>query len=262
MLKDTSMKPRDKSKEAALLEAMAWVVGFSVLLGVFLPDFRHVAPSILFPLGIVFIAFGAYWLGSKPNKAKSTIAGFETTAFFPLNQSGRINQYQTPIFGQPLPAIHFVAEPNLKDKLRALGGSQFEQVLVLLFQNRGFWVHKLGDAIMPGEADYDAAGDVGIDLIIESTAEKYAVQYKHWRKWNADVKQIREFLGSLTDTRFQKGIFISLAGCTPEAKQLAEKYGIQILDEAVIIEMLVESGLMYDHRISELLADENKYCSK
>src|ERR1700677_3131486 len=123
MLKDTSMKPRDKSKAAALLEAMAWVVGFSVLLGVFLPDFRHVAPSILFPLGIVFIAFGAYWLGSKPNKAKSTLAGFETTAFFPLNQSGRINQYQTPIFGQPLPALHFVPEPNLKDKLRALGGS-------------------------------------------------------------------------------------------------------------------------------------------
>jgi hypothetical protein len=34
------------------------------------------------------------------------------------------------------------------------------------------------------------------------------------------------------------------------------------MDEADIIEMLVESGLMYDHRISELLSDELVHFSK
>jgi len=243
-----------------VLEALAWVAGFSVLLGVFLPDFRQVEQNILIPLGVVFGVITAYWLGSKPVKGSMPVPAFETTASLTTQQPGRVNNYEPPFFGALLTPLQFVPEPTLSEKLRGLGGSQFERVLELIFQNRGFCVRRLNDANLDG--GYDA--EVGIDLTIESTAEKYAVQYKHWRKWSVDARQIREFLNALTDHRFHKGIFITLTGCTREARQLAEKHGIQILDEAAIIDMLVESGLMYDQRIYELLSDEPKfkYCSK
>ncbi len=71
---------------------------------------------------------------------------------------------------------------------------------------------------------------------------------------------MRDFLDSMAAARMQKGVFIALAGCSDEAKHLAEKNGIQIVDEAAITEMLVESGLMYDHRVSELLSDDTAHC--
>jgi restriction endonuclease Mrr len=95
-----------------------------------------------------------------------------------------------------------------------------------------------------------------VDLIIESTAETLAVQCKDSRAWTVGVRQIGEFEANLLNHRIQKGVFVTLTGCTADAKQLARKNGIQILEEADILEMLVESGLVYDHRIAGLLADE------
>src|SRR5271168_3178727 len=202
MLMVTSMKPRDKSRVGALLETTAWVVGFSVLLGVFMPDFRHLAPNILLPLAVAIGAFATKWLGSKPMKPKSHLPAFETNAFFNLhpdqnqnhNQGGNFAPYQSSIFAQPLHAhaTHFVPEPTTSEKLRQLGGAQFEEVIELIFQERGFCVHPFGDVMLAGNSDFD--GEAEVDLIIESTADKYAVQYKHWRKWNVGVRQIREFL--------------------------------------------------------------------
>jgi len=256
MLMIKSMKPEHRTLKAALCEAIAWVAGTSVLMGVFLPEFRHMTANILMPLGVGFGAFTAWWLGAKPGRAKSPLPAFETAPSCTLQESGRMDTQEPPIFGQPFHSTHFVPEPTLSEKLRGLGGSQFEQIIELIFQDRGFQVKPLEEANLRGE------GDAGLDLIIESTAEKYAVQFRHWRKWNVDTRQIREFVDSLMDARIHRGVFIALAGCSPEAKQLAGKYGIQILDEADIIEMLVESGLMYDHRVCDLLSDEAKYSSK
>jgi hypothetical protein len=223
---------------------------------VFLPNFRHVTPTILLPLGIVFGTFAVWWLGSKPNRTKSPLPAFEISPAFNLHDSGHLPDREPSIFGQPFHAAHFVPEPTLSEKLRGLGGAQFAQIIELIFQDRGFRVSAAE------EADDRSEGDEGFDLIIESTTEKYAVQSRHWRKWNVDLRQMKDFLGSMTAARIQKGVFIALAGCSPEARQLASKHGIQIVDEADIIEMLVESGLMYDQRISELLSDEMVHGSK
>jgi hypothetical protein len=53
-----------------------------------------------------------------------------------------------------------------------------------------------------------------------------------------------------------------LVGYSGEAKQLANKHGIQILNESDVIKMLEESGLMYSREISELFSDERKFCPK
>jgi len=256
MLTNETMKPQDRSKAAAICEATAWVIGLSVLLGVFLPNFRHVTPTILLPLGIVFGTFAVWWLGSKPNRVKSSLTAFEASPSFNLHESGHLPPQEPALFGQPFHSANFVPEPTLSEKLRGLGGSQFAQIIELIFQDRGFRVSASEEATVRSD------GEEGFDLIIESTAEKYAVQTRHWRKWNVDLRQMRDFLGGMTLARMQKGVFIALAGCSHEARQLAGKNGVQIIDEADIIEMLVESGLIYDHRISELLSEEIVHASK
>ncbi len=250
------MKPQYRSKAAATCEATAWVIGLSVLLGVFLPDFRHLPPAILLPPGLALGAFAVWWLRAKPNQAKSPLPALETLPAFSLHGSGHLSTPEPVLFGQPFYSAHFVPEPTLSGKLRSLGDAQFGQILGLIFQDRGFRVSASEAAMLCGE------GEEGFDLIIESAAEKYAVQSRHWRKWNVDTRELRDFLGSLTAARMQKGVFITLAGCSNEAIQLAEKSGIQIMDEADVMEMLVESGLMYDHRISELLSHETIHASK
>jgi restriction system protein len=104
--------------------------------------------------------------------------------------------------------------------------------------------------------------DGGVDLIIESPNEKFVVQCKQWRKWTVGVRHIREFLGTLTDSGISKGIFITLAGFSNDARQLADKHGIQILGESDIVRMLEESALIYSKEISMLLSDEGKFCPK
>jgi hypothetical protein len=47
-----------------------------------------------------------------------------------------------------------------------------------------------------------------------------------------------------------------------EAKQLADKHGIHILNESDLIKMLEDSDLMNSKEISELLSDERKFCPK
>jgi restriction system protein len=104
--------------------------------------------------------------------------------------------------------------------------------------------------------------DGGVDLIVESPTEKFVVQCKHWKKWIVGVRHIREFLGTLTDSRIPKGVFITLVGYTGEAKQLADKHGIQILNESDVIRMLEDSGLKFSKEISNLHSDTTKFCPK
>jgi restriction system protein len=80
--------------------------------------------------------------------------------------------------------------------------------------------------------------DGGIDLVIEKDGQRLAVQCKHWKSWNVGAKAVREFLGALTDAGIQKGIFITLRGYTGEAKQLAGKHGIEIVNQTHLVQMI------------------------
>ena len=145
-----------------------------------------------------------------------------------------------------------VPELTISEKLRKIDWFQFEKLIESVYRHRGFSVERLGGANPDG----------GVDLIVTSSAEQFVVQCKHWRKWTVGVRHIREFLGTLTDIGISKGIFITLKGYTGDAKQLADKHGIQILNESDIIQMLEESELTYSQEISELFSDERKICPK
>jgi hypothetical protein len=248
MLMVKIMRPPVKSRETACLEAVAGLAGLSVSLCVCLPEFRYhnIVQSILLSLGAIASVTAVGWLAARSIKVKSPLPAFGTTASFTTFHPGSVNQYKTPDFGTILPPAGFDREPSVAEKLRSLDRFQFVKIIELIFQTRGFWVKQLGTPSREGT----------VDLIIESTAETLAVQCKDSRAWTVGVRQIGEFEANLLNHRIQKGVFVTLTGCTADAKQLARKNGIQILEEADILEMLVESGLVYDHRIAGLLADE------
>ena len=66
--------------------------------------------------------------------------------------------------------------------------------------------------------------------------------FRKWKTWNVGVKAVREFLGALTDAGIPNGIFITLCGYTGEAKQLAEKHGIEIVNETGLAHMPLHLG--------------------
>jgi len=80
--------------------------------------------------------------------------------------------------------------------------------------------------------------DGGINLIIQKDGQAKAIQCKQWKTWNVGVKAVREFLGVLTDAKIQHGIFITLNSFTGDAILLAEKHGIEIINEIALWVMM------------------------
>ena len=244
------MGRRRKSKEAAGVEAIASVIGFGLLLSFISQGFQHWIQISVVALVIASAGVLGIWLICKENKADSSSSLYRTSA---LNcQTGAPTKAKPTPIVEVLRYVDQVPELTISQKLRKIDWFQFEKLVELIYQHRGFSVKRMGGANPDG----------GVDLIVESPAEEFVVQCKHWKKWTVGVRHIREFLGTLTDSRIPKGVFITLVGYTGEAKQLADKHGIQILNESDLIRMLEESGLQNSKEISRLLSDERKVCPK
>ncbi len=141
---------------------------------------------------------------------------------------------------------------DLMQHIRVIDWFQFEKLIAHLYEKGGYKVNRRGGANPDG----------GIDLIIEKNGERAAVQCKQWRTWNVGVKPVREFLGALKDQGFAKGIFITLRGYTADAKLLAEKHGIQIVNEAQLAQLLRGAAAQSDLEVMAILQDTGKFCPK
>ena len=202
---------------------------------------------------IGILVFGLLvWLTYELIKQKEPSATFSTFTYTPYKTDEPIRKTMPTVFVEPLKFTPAVTELTISEKLRKIDWFQFEKLIELIYRQRGFTVKRFGGAHADG----------GVDLIVQSTSDKFVVQCKHWRKWSAGVRHIREFLGTLTDSKISKGIFITLSGYSGDAKQLADKHGIQILNESDLVKMLEASGLMYSKEISSLFADDRKFCPK
>jgi restriction system protein len=250
MLVLNGMGRRRKSKEAAGCEAIIGLAGLGLMFWFILPGFHHLIQIYLVLLVIVSGGFLGIWLILKEDKPSSTSSPFRTNALH-FQGNATTNSKQIPI-REPQQYPRRVPELTISEKLRKIDWFQFEKLVELIYEHRGFSVKRLGGANPDG----------GVDLIVESSSEKFVVQCKHWRKWSVGVRHIREFLGTLTDSGIPNGIFITLVGYTGEAKQLADKHGIQILDESDVITMLEKSGLKNSREISALFSDMRKVCPK
>lgn len=102
--------------------------------------------------------------------------------------------------------------------------------------------------------------DGGIDLIIEKDGSSKAIQCKQWRTREVGVRTVREFLGAMTDSRTNHGQIVTLCGFTDEARQLAEKHGIGMVEEREKARLLGAIDADHRGRIQAVLNDTAKYC--
>jgi HJR/Mrr/RecB family endonuclease len=244
------MGRRRKSKEAALFESIAGLLGVGLLLYLISPGFRSVIQIIMLLVVVVVLIGLVVWIFGKLMKDEPSTAFkviYADTDNFKSTVSCNI-----PVAKKEAKPTRTVPKLTISENLRKIDWYQFEKLIELIYRHRGFSVKRLGGANPDG----------GVDLIVTSSTEKFVVQCKHWRKWTVGVRHIREFLGTLTDSGVSKGVFITLTGYSGDARQLAEKHGIQILNETDVIQMLEKSGLTYSREISELFNDERKICPK
>jgi hypothetical protein len=141
---------------------------------------------------------------------------------------------------------------SLIEQIRKIDWFQFEQLVALVYRKLGYTVTRRGGANPDG----------GIDLLIEKDGQRQAIQCKQWKTWNVGVKAVREFLGALTDAGIQKGIFVTLCGYTGDAKQLADKHGIEIVNETDLTRMIEDTGAQRDPDVLAVLNDTRKLCPK
>lgn len=241
------MGRRKQSKDAAFIEAIA---GLAMLLGlgwVFSPQFRALIILAVCIAVICLVAWICYRIiiKCKSSEQFSKLSSHSSSGNHPIfNRSPPISEERQYIQSTP--------ELTIKEKLRKIDWFQFEKLIELIYRQRGFSVQRLGGAKPDG----------GVDLIIETTNEKFIVQCKHWRKWSVGVRHIREFLGAMADSKIPNGIFITLTGYSGDAKQLADKHRIQILNESDVVRMLEESGLIKSQEVLELFSDSRKFCPK
>lgn len=157
-----------------------------------------------------------------------------------------------PVLSNSSAAVQAPPGSDLIQQLHMIDWFQFEKVVACIYRKLGYSVERRGGANPDG----------GIDLVIRKDGETKAVQCKQWKSWNVGVKTVREFLGALTDAGIQRGIFITLRGYTGEAKQLADKHGIEIVNESDLAAMLAVADSRFDPEVLGILRDTRKFCPK
>ena len=216
------------------LEEIVPAAGLLILFGFFfIPQFRSYLyiGSGLFVLGLIaFVAF-RFWKRQKSQRdERSTRPGD-----FSTRDKHRDEQDST-----------------LSEQLRAIDWFQFENLIEAVYRSKNYTVERMGGANQDG----------GIDLIVENPATRFVVQCKQWKSWKVGVQHIRDFVGALTDSGIRKGVFITLQGYTEEAKELADKHGIRILDEAAVLKLLEDVNWKCNATILSALVEADKRCGK
>ena len=244
---------RRRRRDGDLVGPVAQLVGLVVLASMFIPGVRQMLFSIgiiaLLFLGIVVVGFVVFTLDrlATPERRMQSTA---VNVFAPPSRvpDQKCDDYEL----EPERPSKPPSTSGLIEQLRSIDWFQFEKVIGHMYLKLGYNVTKRGGANPDG----------GIDLIIQKDGQCVAVQCKQWKAWNVGVKTVREFLGALTDAGIRKGKLITLRGYSGEARQLAEKHGIEIVNEVGLAQMIESTDAQFDPEVLELLHDTRKFCPK
>lgn len=102
--------------------------------------------------------------------------------------------------------------------IKNLSWREFECLVGEAFKRNGFSVTETGGG----------GADGGIDLSVQQGENRYLIQCKHWKTQRVGVKDIREFLGVITDAKVSGGYFITSGSFTPESIEFAQKNRITL----------------------------------
>jgi hypothetical protein len=247
---DMARRSRRDDDLVGLITALA---GFALCAYIFIPGVRQMVFAIgwialiLFGLAIVGLVIVGIFRLATPER---NMRGMTSNVFAPPSHvpDQKCDDYES----EPERPSKPPSTGGLIEQLRSIDWFQFEKVVGHMYLKLGYDVTRRGGANPDG----------GIDLIIQKDGQCAAVQCKQWKTRDVGVKTVREFLGALTDAGIQKGKLITLRGYTGEAKQLAEKHGIEIVNETGLAQMIESTDARFDPEVFELLHDTRKFCPK
>jgi restriction system protein len=223
---------------------VAQLVMLVVFAMIFVPPLRHVIAGLgVIVMGLILlVALVAAGIALIRRSNKSSCASngdFVThSAMLSSRSSTEIKSVETTT--------------DLIGQLRGIDWFQFEKVVALAYRKLGYTVTSRGGANPDG----------GIDVILEMVGQKSAVQCKHWKAQDVGVRTMREFLGALTASGIQKGIFVTLSGFSADAKEFADANGIELVDQTGLAKLLESASARFDPEVLEILHDKHKYCPK
>ncbi|MGO9609898.1 MAG: restriction endonuclease [Verrucomicrobiia bacterium] len=229
-----------------LLELAGPVIALLLILGFLVPGLLQavfamiVLVGIVIVCGVVAVVLFLVIRGILRNRHKQTEFG----SLVP-NPSGPYPEVAWPKDDPP-------KVKTLEEKLRAIDWFQFEKLVSAIYDVPGCTVRRLGGAKPDG----------GVDLMVEQGGRRIVVQCKHWRTWSVGVRHIRELVGAMAIANAQKGVLVTLRGCTQDARDLAREQGIDIIDEAGLANLMQMSDGSVDRKILALLDDTRKFCPK
>ncbi len=135
----------------------------------------------------------------------------------------------------------------LLERLRAADPQQFAKVVEVTCRKLGYAVSHHG-------------GQDGIDLIVENESGCSAMHCRHWNAGNVEPEVVREFAEALTGAHLTRGVLLTLGDCTPEAKRVAGKSGIEILDATSLNSLLRAVDAENAPEIQSIHNDPRKLC--
>ncbi len=140
---------------------------------------------------------------------------------------------------------------SVTERLEDLDWFQLEKLVVALFEASGYRAEHRGGANPDG----------GIDLVVENADGCVAVQCKHWGKWKCGVSVVRELMGSMLHDGIPQGYLIATE-ITPDARELAAKHSIGIMDREEFIQWIDGALAAENHEVRRALERPDKLCPK
>jgi len=113
--------------------------------------------------------------------------------------------------------------------LRQMDPTAFEYYIANLFRKLSFKHVK----VMGG------SGDRGVDVVAYKKKEKYVIQCKRYHQ-NKKVTspELQQFVGSIQIYKADKGIFVTTANYTKEAKAIAKQQNIHLINETELAKLI------------------------
>jgi len=124
-----------------------------------------------------------------------------------------------------------------QDEMAEMSGQDFERLICRLLDAMEFRTELT-----------KVSGDGGIDIIAvldkPIIGGKYLFQCKRYKPDNVvGASAVRDFYGAVTADRAVKGVFVTTSDFTPQAREFADKTGIELIDAAKLKALLHDYGL-------------------
>lgn len=171
------------------------------------------------------------WRGSLGTKEESKTEEMTNLVITPEEQLERASE-----------SLHAALIAELMDQMKTISWSSFEGLVIEVLRQMGYGGSQEDAARALGKS-----GDRGVDGVIKEDPlglDVIYIQAKHWEN-PVGGKEVREFVGSVSQHRATKGVFITTSSFTKEGRLCVESSDKKV----VLVDGIMLANIMIDHDI-------------